>query len=79
MSSLVLFLKCVQFLKPCIQFLMDSILNLVIVQFLMKKKGDTHNVGMPPMSRKGRRVSRKGRRVLWGCVSLLLHMHKKDC
>jgi hypothetical protein len=28
-------LKCVQF-----QFLMDTILNLVIVQFLMKKKGD---------------------------------------
>jgi hypothetical protein len=51
---------------------MDSILNPIIVQFLMKKKGDTHNVGMPPMSR-------KGRRVLWGCVSLLLHMHKKDC
>jgi hypothetical protein len=38
---LVLFLKCVQFLKPCVQFLMDTILNLVIVQFLMKKKGDT--------------------------------------
>jgi hypothetical protein len=29
---LVLFLKCVQ-------FLMDTILNLAIVQFLMKKKG----------------------------------------
>jgi hypothetical protein len=38
---LVLFLKCVQFLKSCVQFLMDTILNLAIVQFLMKKKGDT--------------------------------------
>jgi hypothetical protein len=38
---LVLFLKCVQFLKSCVQFLIDTILNLVIVQFLMKKKGDT--------------------------------------
>jgi hypothetical protein len=28
-------LKCVQF-----QFLMDTILNLVIIQFFMKKKGD---------------------------------------
>jgi hypothetical protein len=38
---LVLFLKCVQFLKFCVQFLMDTILNLSIVQFLMMKKGDT--------------------------------------
>jgi hypothetical protein len=37
---LVLFLKCVQFLKSCVQFLMETILNLAIVQFLMKKKGD---------------------------------------
>jgi hypothetical protein len=37
---LVLFLKCAQFLISCIQFLMDTILNLAIVQFLMKKKGD---------------------------------------
>jgi hypothetical protein len=36
-----LFLKCVQFLKPYVQFLMDTILKLSIVQFLMKKKGDT--------------------------------------
>jgi hypothetical protein len=36
-----LFLKCVQFLKSCVQFLIDTILNLAIVQFLMKKKGDT--------------------------------------
>jgi hypothetical protein len=27
---LVLFLKCVQFLKPCVQFLMDTILNLAM-------------------------------------------------
>jgi hypothetical protein len=38
---LVLYLKCVQFLKSCVLFLMDTILNLAIVQFLMKKKGDT--------------------------------------
>jgi hypothetical protein len=37
---LVLSLKCVQFLKSCVQFLMDTILNLAIIQFLMKKKGD---------------------------------------
>jgi hypothetical protein len=30
----------VLFLKPCVQFLMNSILNLAIVQFLMKNKGD---------------------------------------
>jgi hypothetical protein len=30
----------VQFLKSCVQFLMDTILNLAIAQFLMKKKGD---------------------------------------
>jgi hypothetical protein len=36
-----LFLKCVQFLKFYVQFLMDTILNLTIDQFLMKKKGDT--------------------------------------
>jgi hypothetical protein len=38
---LVLLLKCVQFLKSCVQFLIDTILNLAIVQFPMKKKGDT--------------------------------------
>jgi hypothetical protein len=31
---------CVQFLKSCVQFLMDTILNLTIAQFLMKKNGD---------------------------------------
>jgi hypothetical protein len=49
MYSLVLFLKYVQFLKPCIQFLIDTILNLAIVQFLMKKKGDTC-YGYPALS-----------------------------
>jgi hypothetical protein len=43
---LVLFLKCVQFLNPCVQFLMDTLLNPVIVQFLMKKKGDTSYGGV---------------------------------
>jgi hypothetical protein len=37
---LVLFLMFVQFLKSCVQFLIDTILNLTIVQFLMKQKGD---------------------------------------
>jgi hypothetical protein len=36
---LVLFLNCVQFLKHCVQFLMNTILNLAIIQFLMKNKG----------------------------------------
>jgi hypothetical protein len=55
---LVLFLKCVQFLKYCVQFLRDTILNLTIVQFLMKKKGDAHYEGasVSPMSIKGRHV-----------------------
>jgi hypothetical protein len=39
-----LFLKCVQFLKSCVQFLMDTILNPTIAQFLMKKKGDALSV-----------------------------------
>jgi hypothetical protein len=34
------FLKCVQFLKSYVQFLMDTILNLAIDQFLMKNKRD---------------------------------------
>jgi hypothetical protein len=76
---LVLFLKCVQFLKPCVQFLMDSILNLV------KKEGDmlllcaslilrkrTHSCSM--------RVTylRKGRRAIRGRVFILLNCTKKD-
>jgi hypothetical protein len=38
--KILLFLKCVQFLKSYVQFLMGTILNLAIVQFLMKNKGD---------------------------------------
>jgi hypothetical protein len=38
---LVMFLMCLQFLKPRVQFLMNTKLNLAIVKFLMKKKGDT--------------------------------------
>jgi hypothetical protein len=30
-------------LKSCVQFLMDTILNLVIVLFLVMKKGDVTN------------------------------------
>jgi hypothetical protein len=37
-------LKCVQFLKSRVQFLMDTILNPAIAQFLMKKKGDMLSV-----------------------------------
>jgi hypothetical protein len=51
---LVLFLKCVQFLKRCVLFLMDSILNLSIVHFLMKKKGDTLQIRASRTLRKGR-------------------------
>jgi hypothetical protein len=47
---LVLFLKCMQFLKSCVQFLMDTILNLAVVQFLMKKKGDARYRGASPIS-----------------------------
>jgi hypothetical protein len=50
----ILFLKCVQFLKSCVQFLMDTILNLAIVQFLMKKKGDARYRGASPISIKER-------------------------
>jgi hypothetical protein len=32
----------VVFLMSCVQFVIDTILNLAIVQFQMKKKGDTH-------------------------------------
>jgi hypothetical protein len=69
---LVLFLKCVQFLKYCVQFLRDTILNLIIVQFLMKKKGDAHYEGasVSPMSI-------KGRHVLWVHISLLPNSTKK--
>jgi hypothetical protein len=59
----------VQFLKPYVQFLMDTILNPVIVQFLMKKKGDAHYRGASPMSR-------KRRHALWG--TCLLCQEKGD-
>jgi hypothetical protein len=39
---LVLFLKCVRFLR-------DTILNLAIVQFLMKKKGDARYGDVSPI------------------------------
>jgi hypothetical protein len=39
-----LFQKCVQFVKSCVQFLMDTILNLTIAQFFLKKKGDALSV-----------------------------------
>jgi hypothetical protein len=81
-----LFLMCVQFLNSCVRFLMDTILNLVIVQFLMKKKGDARYSGASPISIKGRcalwgRVSylNKGRHTLWECISLLPNSIKKDC
>jgi hypothetical protein len=62
---LVLFLMpSMQFLKPYVQFLMDTILNLIIIQFLMKKKGDVCYDGACP-------ISIKGRRVLWERVSQL--------
>jgi hypothetical protein len=39
-------MSCVLFLKPCIQFLMDTILktilNLAIIMFLIEEKGDMH-------------------------------------
>jgi hypothetical protein len=53
---LVLFLKCVLFLKSCVQFLMDIVLNLTIVQFLMKKKGDAHFLRVSLIGGKGRRA-----------------------
>jgi hypothetical protein len=90
---LVLFLKCVQFLKSCVQFLIDIIPNLAIVQFLMKKKGD-----MPTKTRvsyvrrretrpwntrllseeKGDEPTKCASRILGTCVSFLLNMHKKE-
>jgi hypothetical protein len=47
-------LKCVQFLKPCVQFLIDTILNLTIVQFLGKKKEDVLLLHVFLILRKGR-------------------------
>jgi hypothetical protein len=69
---LVLFLMCVQFLKPCVQFLMDTILNLIIVQFLVKKKGDMLLLHVS-------HISGKGRHTICGRISILLSCIKKDC
>jgi hypothetical protein len=59
------------FLKSCVQFLMDTILNLAIAQFLMKKNRDALLVLC---------VSHlnKQRRELWRCIFPLLHMQKKN-
>jgi hypothetical protein len=64
LDVLVLFLKCVQFLKSCVQFLMDTIPNLAIAQFQMKINGDAPTKRASP-------ISIKGRRALWGRVSYL--------
>jgi hypothetical protein len=62
---LVLFMMSyVLFLKPCVQFLIDTILNLAIVQFLIKKKGDTCYGSTSP-------ISIKARHSLWGHISYL--------
>jgi hypothetical protein len=61
---LVLFLKCVQFLKSCVQFLMDTILNLAIILFLMNKKGDA------PMKHASR-ILGEGAHTHTMCVSYL--------
>jgi hypothetical protein len=78
-----LFLKCVQFLKSYIQFLMNTILNPAIAQFMMKKKGDACSVWASCIGGKMRHANKtrvlhlsKGRRALWRHVSLLLNMQK---
>jgi hypothetical protein len=48
-----LFLKCVHFLKSCVQFLMDTILNMLNAQFLVKKMGDTHGLQASHIGGKG--------------------------
>jgi hypothetical protein len=63
---------CVQFLKSCVQFLMDTILNLAIVQFLIEKKGDARWIHLSC-------IGGKGRHTLVGCVSLFINYIKKDC
>jgi hypothetical protein len=79
-----LFLKCVQFLKSCVQFPMNTILNPAIAQFPMKKKGDTRSIHVSHIGGKERRANEtcishisKGRRALSRCVSLLLNMEKE--
>jgi hypothetical protein len=80
-----LFLKCVQFLKSCVQFLMDHIMNPAIAQFLMKKNRDALSVLCVSHLNKGRRANEmrvshlnKWRCTLWKRVSPLLHMPKKE-
>jgi hypothetical protein len=80
-----LFLMCVQFLKSCVQFLMDTIVNPAIAQFLMKKNGDVLSGLCVSHLSKGRRTNEmrvshltKGRHVLWRRVSPLLNMQKKN-
>jgi hypothetical protein len=88
---LVPFLKCVQFLKFCVQFLVDTILNLAIVQFLMKKKRDAPTQRASHICGEGRRNGRlmsdekgdvpmqRASRISGTCVSLLFNMDKKEC
>jgi hypothetical protein len=91
---LVLFLKYVQFLKSYVQFLVDTILNLSIVQFLMKKKGDARHATRVSNLRRRETHPRNGRLIseekgdtptqlvshISGMhISLLLNMHKKEC
>jgi hypothetical protein len=72
-----MFLKCVQFLKSYVQLLMDSILNLVIVQFLMKKR-ETHPSNARVVSEeKGDAPTQRASRISETCFSLLLTCTKK--
>jgi hypothetical protein len=54
---LVLFLKCVLFLKYCVQFLIDTVQNLSIVRLLMKKMGDALFLRTSLIGGKGRRAT----------------------
>jgi hypothetical protein len=54
----------------CVQFLMDTIINLAIVQFLIKKKGDTHRLRVS-------RILDKGDASSITCVSLLIKSTKQ--
>jgi hypothetical protein len=63
------------FLKSCVQFLMDTILNPAIAQFLMKKKGDMISILRVLHLSKGRCINEmhvshltKGRHTLWRCL-----------
>jgi hypothetical protein len=59
-----LFLKCLQFLNSYVQFLMDTILNPAIAQFLMKKKGDTLSVRVSHILVKGDAPMKRASRIL---------------